>query len=1224
MVRSTVWCGMGLWIWLALWCISAATSFAQTNVIPFGDLESGARGKRPPQFWHRGGGDYLSAYPDWEITDETAASGKWSATTTTTRELVMCGEGGSGPVAGSVSLKAAKAGTKARIRLSGWNRLNRSDETREVTVGPEWARFELEAKSDGGPMELAVASIEAGVRLWADDFRIAAKPLSDQLGDMKIIRPKPLDLNRIETYDGKGQDASGKVALHVNIPADCVELPYVSGGVPFPRGRLFRAECVRVLDAAGVEVPMQVNVLARWRADQSIKVLLVTVPRPGMSADFTLEFGPAVKHMAISGHWGIARTGIPVANSPVPSTPALASGDGQPTGQFSWRRTVDRFGPLTAIVTEEGEYALPDGKRLGRWVRRMQLWRGSRRALVSHCWINDEGGGSIPIQSAWCDIGYRRPLPAAERTTQVAYDGRFVVPKDDVVRPPTGEAAEPTRHDGLFDGRLAIRDFWQNHPCAVETTKDGYRIWLWPETVRGVLIPQGFARQWEFLISNKEEPLTKSFQTTAMPILSADPEWMCASGVFEFLLPPDPEAFPVFEKRVGSIPTLGGFAWEQKEARNLFGLFNYGDAPGDGGWSNLESMADHELFLHWMRTRSREHFDMARLAAEHYRDMDIHHGAGFCHTHCNNHVGSGEGWSHAWVQGVRDLYFLLGDLRALEVLQEVGERLLTKEVGWTSGRDWTRPIDDLVDIAGATGDKRFLDCAKRHITELGRRQLPEHAVCGAERTSWYEDRYPAGCAFTWYGCQAMAKLHLETGDDEVLNILKREIDLSLDVQTKSLRCNAILPGEKIGEDRQAEVLANPFALGRGSTLFPPLGYLADATGERRYLDLGMKILAHYMLNLRSGSDASATSYATVFLHYAKRAGVGAKEEAAAFHRARDFSFEQWPTTVVNGGFEEDSFKGWDAKKAPGQNEFYDKLIRVGHALDEQVKHSGARSLRLRSDNPGRTAKVDQRVALKPMTRWRIDLWMRAGEGAQPVASLSLREYDEDRGSGVAFHPEGEPADGWQKIAAEFTTVTRTVATVALSQGGKGDVWFDDVVLTEIGPAYSLLSDNGGGRDWRKPAYPGLNVETGGTYQADEPMAGDLKTEGKPIPFTQGCLTDGVSRYDYRQKPLGSYAYWAKRPKGSIAFDLGRPYRIRQVHVNVTQGGTKGHGTRRIELHEGGADGKLLGAIEPAVDGWNRFDGLDLMAQHLTLVLVTREGATYTTLSEVEIWGERAP
>ena len=844
--------------------------------------------------------------------------------------------------------------------------------------------------------------------------------------------------------------------------------------------------------------------------------------------------------------------------------------------------------------------------------------------LVRHCWINDESG-RVPVASAAFGLTVRAGAAPVDfgRLTQVMQGGHAYLSAEQVVTPSDENTAD-TRHDGRF-GCIALRDFWQNHPYGIELEDSGggdVRILLWPHTVKGVLLPQGFARQWEFLIDASGKALAAAFQTTALPLLHAQPDWMCSSGVFEFLLPPDPAAFPIFESRVGVLATLGRFAQDRKESGKLYGVFNYGDAPGDGGWSNLESMAAHELFLHWVRTGSREHFDMARLAAEHYRDVDIHHGAGFCHTHCNNHVYSGESWSHSWLQGVRDLYFLSGDLRALDVLQEVGERLLTKPVGWTSGRDWTRPIDNLADIAGATGDERFLTCARAHIAELGRRQVPEHAICGAERNSWYEDRYSAGCAFTWYGCQAMAKLHWETGDAEILAILRREVDLSLDVATKSVRSHVILPGTPVGEDRQAYVLANPYALGRGSTIFPPLGYLGSVTGARSYLELGLNMLAHYMLNLRGGSDASATSYATVFLHYAKQVGIGRVQEAAAFQRAKDFSFEQWPAGVVNGGFEADHFENWSVKKVPGQDFHYDALVRVGYYLDHDVVHSGGRSLRLHSDNRSRHMSVTGRFRLTPRTRWRASLWMKADATMKPGASLSLREYDEDRGSGVRLNPEGDPAEGWQKHGASFTTASRTVMTVTLANGGgTGDAWFDDVVLDPLGPAYSLLTNNGSGRDGRTSAYPGLSVDTGGTYQPDEPMAGDVKDADRPIPFSEGCLTDGVSRYDHLQKPIPSYCYWTKRAGGSITFDLRRPCRVRQVRVHVLIGGRKSHGTRCIVLHEGGADGPVLGTVDPAADGWNVFPDLDVSAQRLTLVLSALEGRTYTTLSEIEIWGQ---
>ena len=1220
---------------------------AQENLAVHGDFESAGSSTdpaRPAEFWHRVGGDYLAAYPDWRRTEETPASGRWCVTTSTGRELTVCGEGSPGALKASVSLKASQPGTRVRLRLSWWRRLRRMDETAEVTVGPQWQSFAVETEArQGGPVEAGVSLLTAGEQLWADEVRIVGTPCPEQ-----VVEPQGQDAGNTgrptagvsdwRTYGGDARDQTGRVPIRLWIPEACVEVPYVSGGVPFPRGRLFRHEHVRVLDAAGREAAMQVDVLARWLSDQSIKVLLVTLPRGDGSGELTLGFGPDVRPRSVGSPLEVAgddgsievRTGTAtfrfVRGRAGPSIdgvefagPSATTDDGVVCSARACSHRVELSGPLRAMIAADGRLVSDGRVGCGRFVTRYEFWRGSGRVRVSHTWINDEPRRLL-IRSADFVVPDGVHRPRGDLLTQAARSARFSTSGAGVV-PPFAEHAEESRHDGLF-GRVAVRDFWQNHPCGAEAVDGGLRIWLWPPTVKGVIMAPGMARQWEFLLETGGQPLTRPFRTTTLPLLASPPEWNCASGVFEFLLPPDPETFPVFEKRVGTLATLGRFSAEAKERSGHYGVFDYGDAPGDGGWANLESMAAHELFLHWLQTGSREHFDMARLAAEHYRDVDIHHGAGFCHTHCNNHVFSGESWSHSWIQGVRDLYFLLGDLRALDVLREVGDRLLAKPVGWTSGRDWTRPIDNLVDIAGATGDPRYLACARRHIEELGRRQVPGDAICGAERGSWYEDRYEAGCAFTWYGCQAMAKLHHETADADVLDVLRREMDISLDVATKAVRSHVVLPGTEVSADRQAYVLANPYTLGRGSTLFPPLGYLAATTGERRYLDLGMRILAHYMLNLRGGSDASATSYATVFLHYAKSAGIGAKEERRAFAGAKDFSFEQWPEALANGGFEADHFAGWSVKRVPGQDHYYDSLVKVGYYLDQDVRHGGRRSLRFHSDNRSRRMSVEGMCRLRPRMRWRASLWMKSEPAMKPGASVTLREYDEDRSNGVPLRPVGDPVAGWQKLAGELTTVTRSVARVSLvNGGGTGDLWFDDVSIQELGRAHALLTDNGAGRDWRLPAYPGLGLDTGGSYAPDEPMSGDVKSEGRPIRFTEGCLTDGVSKYSHLQKPIPSYAYWTGRPRGSIRFDLGRAFRIRTVRVNVLNGGGRGHGTRRIELRLGNADGAVLAAADPAADGWNVFDGLDAGTRHLALVLTTLEGARYTTLSEVEIWGE---
>jgi len=242
----------------------------------------------------------------------------------------------------------------------------------------------------------------------------------------------------------------------------------------------------------------------------------------------------------------------------------------------------------------------------------------------------------------------------------------------------------------------------------------------------------------------------------------------------------------------------------------------------------------------------------------------------------------------------------------------------------------------------------------------------------------------------------------------------------------------------------------------------------------------------------------------------------------------------------------------------------------------------------------------------------------------PSFAMSFREYDTDRSQGVALRATGKEEGEWKEYAGEFMTSVRAVLNVSLgNRRGTGDVWYDDVAVEDQGPVYSLLTNNGMGRDWaKKPPYPDLAVATGGSYLPDKKMSTDTEPEGTPIPFTKGCLTDGVSKYDYRQKPRGAYAYWHGRDRGSIVFNLKKPCRIRSVRLNaLIDSGRKVHGVRRIELRQGSSTGKLLGAIEPAQNGWNALEVLDVTAQRLTLVLFKLEGRSYVTLSEVEIWGE---
>lgn len=1188
------------------------------EALPWGDLEymSGStRGDAAWGVWPRVGEP--AGAEGWTVIHGEAAGGDVCVVGATPgSEFVVGGEGSGSPIRGSIALRADQP-TQAIVRLTWYNRWNRASETQTVDVGTDWKTYELSIAPDrSGPFELAVAPA-ADIPIYADDFsiRCAGGAPNEQVEDPIPVSHEPIDLGPLQAYEGNAEDRSGTVTLTLSIPEGAEPvLPFAWGGVPFPKGELFRRERVRITDADGNPVEAQLDVLSRWHGDNSILTLLVTVPSdaPG---DLRLLYGPEVAARAIEAG------ALPQPPALRPCVVGLDGAEGEPSRRVEWT-SVEREGPLVRVTASR--------EQVGPLMveQRIMTFAGSSKALLSATFVNEQAGmalkglgmrldregaapvlimtedGSTPLRGAgeisW-GIGPERAGP-----------GVYGVSGEAEL---TGAVAVPSGGSGIA---VAMRDFAENRPSGFTCTQGDLTAWAWPPEAGAFVMSQGMARTVDLIVDTDARGMPQAFVTDQQPLLTAGAEWICTSGVFNFLMPPDPETFPIFESTLGNLETLGRFAPAQKVRGNLYGLFDYGDAPGDGGWSNLETEADHEIFLHFFRTMSRPHYDAARLAAEHYRDVDIDHRFGYCHTHCSQHTASGEGWSHSWIQGIRDLYLLTGDTRSLAVLHEVGERLLSKEPGFTTGRDWTRPIDNLVDIYQVTGDGRYLDAAMAHIRVLGERQIPEESVCGAENGSWYHNRYQAGSAFTWYGCLAMAKLHQNVGGDELRDIFLRELELSLDVETKGKMAFNYYPDEEISEDKRAEEIGT-YALGRGSVVFPPIGYAYELTGDRAWLRLGMDVLAHNLLNQRGSSDASATSFITAFLRQAKAAGFGPEEEREAFERAREFSWAQYPRELANGGFE-DGLRHWGVKKVPAEDflAYQDPIVNVGYFVDDDAIE-GERCLRIHSDNRLRHISVTGKTALPAGHRWRLTGWLKADETMNPSMSHSLRSYDDDSRSSGRLSPTGETRDGWARYEALFMTTARQVLTISLvNSQGTGDVRFDGFELEDLGEVGKLLTENGVGHEGREPS-PNMVIRTGGTYLPDAPMNGEIDLEG-PIPFTQGSLTDGDDTYDYHRTPC-SYAYWQSRESGELLFDFGDTYRIERVGLKVNQDANRrAHGTAEIELLPAEGD-EPIAVIEEPADGWNEFADLDIEAQRLRLRLHRMEGRTYITIAEVQVWGD---
>lgn len=1231
----------GCLVGLAL-VISAHVLLADENVIPFGDMEAFRNLAQPLPVWNRMGEPARA--DEWEVSREAAASGEVCISTTSDREFVLGGECPGGSLTGRAMVRAAQRGTSVILRVSWYDRLSRRDATETFEVGTEWQAVELTAPNAiSGPCELAVRAEAPGARIWVDEVALlAGSGPANPMAEEAAIQVEHADLLAIQAYDGQARPQSGAVPLHLDIPQPGrAALPVVSGGVPFPKGELFSPDEVRVM-SGGREVPCQADVLARWHGDSSIQALLVSLDLGSLARsggevpDLVLEYGPDVRRQPVESRLTVEKVedgytistramafrladdvpgpvdlGVSGRPAAARSAPVLLGLDGADiAGQTDGRCTVavERRGPLLATFVVRAQHETHAGSPALATDMRITVFDGApTRLLVEQSLTNVSRRPAEVLRAAGFRFQLSETFAASEGAVSWSRDGDLgsTIRSGAATRDATERTALGWLTAALGSTRLSVsvRDFAEQHPMALDLSGHEATVWMWPpDSGCAVSLSQGISQTREFAIDFAQglPPL----HTRTRPLLLAEPEWVCASGVFGSLLPPDPETFPIFETRIGNLQTLGRFSWEAKDSGRLYGAFNYGDAPGDGGWSNLETMAAHELFLHHFRTLSREHYEAACLAAEHYRDVDIHHGLGFCHTHCSNHTTGGEGWSHSWVQGIRDLFFLTGDGRSLDVLEEIGTRLLSKEPGFTTGRDWTRPIDNLVDIYAATGDDRYLRAALANVRVLRERQEPEYSICGAEKGSWYEDRYCAGSAFTWYGCLAMANLHRNVGGDELRDTFLRELDLSLDVATKGKRSYNFFPDETVSELKRAEEIGI-FALGRGSVVFPPLGYAYRITSDRKYLELGMRVLAFCLMNQRGGSDASATSFMTAFLREAMQAGIGPKEEAAAFQAARDFAWEQWPRTLVNGDLELGSFRNWDIKKVPGQGFFYDGLVKVGLYLDDEVVHRGRYALRFHSDNYSRHMSASCAAALEPGRRWRASIWVRSPEDMDPAASVQVREYDTDESRGAVLRPTGRTEDGWEERAATIATAERAVARLVLSHSnGTDDCWFDTASVEDLGPTYALLTK-----------------AVGGAYRGAPKVGGGDSTLEEPIPFEKGSLTDGVSDYVYQNVPQATYSYW-QEPEAELIFTLREPCRVRRVTFHMLQHGKpRSHGTARAELLDP-ETGNVIATVEPPADGWNEIGDLNLETDTVRIRFTRREGYSYITLSEFDIWGER--
>jgi hypothetical protein len=619
----------------------------------------------------------------------------------------------------------------------------------------------------------------------------------------------------------------------------------VSGGVPIGQGEVYEVENLRLTGANNAVISAQKKVLARWH-DGSIKWVLLSFLAPAGQSQFALQYGAQIRD---------ARGGSLAAKNP-------NGGVSVDTGVLQWRAepqadgalkisilqngkdvlknarlvieedsgkifssdfkpdeiTVEENGDQRAVITMRGSLASSDKTKFFRYETRWQFARGSSIANVRVSLVNDQAKNAFSeIKSA----NLRFDLPAANAQVQLGELGTFAASPnaklgvlqsfDDAfsAQTPDGEK-KGKRFPGWLDWKngaqnisLAVRDFWQLYPKALEVRGDVLEIGLAPQVsaadyarFKGTV--EEYRSVYYLMNGNYKLRAGVSFTTEIAldvngkngaqlsrfadhpPLLIASPQHYRDSKAFGNIALGD--EFPLIqsydEKAAGAFKNY----LADRDKLHEYGLLNYGDWWGERGinWGNIEYDTQHAFIMQFARTGDVSFFRAGADAAIHNRDVDTiqydiapperdfspgggsySSGAaakGRAWAHSIGHTGgyfstspvegqgspsSGFTSSHTWTEGLYEHYFLTGDTRSLETANSIAD---VYDTYGTLNYDFTNcrvPGWTLIFTMGAynaTNDPFYLNAARIIVDRVLERQTPDGG--------WDRQLVPGHCTHT--------------------------------------------------------------------------------------------------------------------------------------------------------------------------------------------------------------------------------------------------------------------------------------------------------------------------------------------------------------------------------------------------------------------------------------------------------------------------------------------
>lgn len=500
--------------------------------------------------------------------------------------------------------------------------------------------------------------------------------------------------------------AAERVRIHFDVPSGLEQYSGhqpVTFGVPFERGLLFRSHGVRVVDSAGRVLPAQFEVTATWGPESSqirwfLVDLLVEI-RNGHAPQAFLEFGPDVpktraktdlKAQTLDGEV-VLDTGtlkFTLGRQRSLGQYALTDGTGNVYraggGDGTLETTLEKAGPVRAVVRSTGDYVAEDGSRIAQFVTRERFYANCPFVRVFHTmiWLAD-ANTQIGRLSFHSEAGVENCQAMA------GVDGKRVgLSQSTVLAQTDWNTVQGSGNGKHLDGWIqvsndkasmfaSLRWPWQQFPTglsapgghielqligpekpmslkaedvAVEYVRSQMKTWnlrvfddqgLWsmkyngPET-RPHVSPRGVARTYEMLLwYETDSPVTPEQMNILAqhPVLAyADPAFATRANLPSPMSPRDPDRFPVMESALDR-----AFDWYTRERAfdGDFGTWNFGDVQwawiGRGGYTTYRYWMNHGKgwsilpWALWLRSGDRKYWKNGEINSRHVMDVDTCH-----------------------------------------------------------------------------------------------------------------------------------------------------------------------------------------------------------------------------------------------------------------------------------------------------------------------------------------------------------------------------------------------------------------------------------------------------------------------------------------------------------------------------------------------------------------------------------------------------------------------